>query len=138
MNRQAIIDQLAAELKTITDVGENVYTEWYMWDDPPNDQYPILIVQAGMEIPTYEGKVTLDTDFRAIIYGYVMDYEHRETKLNALIQSVRTIIHDDPTSNGLTMDRQMVSITTDEGIQKPYGIFKMEVTCWTHEYVTSR
>ena len=138
MNRQALIDQLQTELKTIADVGENVYTEWYMWDDAPNDQYPILIVQGGSETPSYKDKSTLDTDFRAIIYGYVMDCEHREKKLNDLIQSVREIVHQDPFSNSLTMDRQIVSIATDEGIQKPYGIFKMEIYMWTHENVSTR
>ena len=138
MNRQDIVQQLVTELKTISGINDNVYSEFYMWDDIPTGQYPVLIVQAGMEMANYEGKSTLDTDFRAIIYGYVLSYETRETLLNELIQDVRTIIHADPTSNGLTMDRQMVSIATDEGIQKPHGIFRMEVKCWTHEYVASR
>ena len=138
MNRQDLIDQLQTELKTIADVGENVYTEWYMWDDAPNDQYPILIVQGGPADHNYKDKSTLDTWTTVIIYGYVMDYEHRETKLNSLIQSVDTIVHNDPTSNGLTLDRQLGRIETDQGLQKPYGLFIREVKLWTHENVSTR
>ena len=137
MNRQGIIDRLVVELKTISDVGQNVYSEMKTWDDVPDDQFPTLIVQAYTETPTYAG-AEMDTDFRVMIYGYVMSQDHRESQLNTLINNVRDKIHADFSTNGLTYDRKITSIVTDAGWLKPVGYMVMEISCSVHDVITTR
>jgi len=136
MNRKSIVDRFVTELGSISGVV-TVSDNFKMWEDVSIPDMPCLIVVGGTETATYEGKVTVDYDFRVIIYGYIGG-ANRETQLNNLIQSVRTKIHSDPRSAGLTLDRQIRTIDTDEGMFAPKGVFRMEVSCWVHDIVTSR
>ena len=137
MDRQAIIDRLAVEMGTISSVKE-VYTEFITWDDVQSERMPCIVIVGGDEDPTYEGKVTVDYYFEVILWGYITSNDSRESTLNALIGYMRDKIHEDKTTNGLTLDRQIRKIRVDEGWAHPKGIVEMTVNCWVHDVVASR
>jgi len=137
VNRQVIIDRIVIELKEITSVRDNVFSEMKLIEDIPDDQFPTLVVQGGSESTIYDGAV-LVTDFRIVVYGYVLGYRTREADLNALIQYVRDKLHEDPYTNDLTSDKTIAEIATDEGWMREKGAFRMEVSCRVHDEIISR
>lgn len=138
MNRQDIIDQLVTELKTISNVGHNVFSEFMSWENVAPNQMPTLIVVGGTETPATPVGSDLVTHFTVMIYGYVESMNHREKKLNDLIESVRAKVWADPHTNTLTMDRRVGPIFTDEGLFKPKGVFIMEVHCDVYDVISGR
>lgn len=136
--RTSIVKALTEKLKVIsqdngykTNLFENAYPFLKFWDEV-ND-FPCVYSSAGTEFREYQPS-NFTWGFLALsIKIYVKDSDDPQQALEDLLDDVETVIDAnrvlvyDTENNYSTTEILITSITTDEGLLKPYGVAEINL-----------
>lgn len=137
--RQAIVDALVEQLKTIngtaefnTDLANNVYPRMLFWDEV--NEYPAVHLSAGTEIRQYQAGGYKDRFLTVVVRCYVKD-EDSVSVLEGLLADIEFVVEENgrlayQDRSGVpqtTHDILIMSIDTDEGVLAPLGVGEIQL-----------
>lgn len=132
--RQAIVDALVVQLKTIDGTGDflsnvynNVSPRLKFWDEVQD--FPSIHINAGSETRQYQGGGYKDRFLTVTIRLYVQE-EDAVDALDKLLEDVETVLEqqsrlaytDKQGNTQYAQQISIISINTDEGVLEPLGV----------------
>jgi len=131
--RTSIIKALAEKLKLIdgtgiykTDLGNNAFPKLKFWDEVQD--FPCVYMSPGTELREYHPSNFTWGYLNISVKAYVRSEDESQEQLEDLLDDIENVVNAnrelvyDVTNNLQTTEILIQSITTDEGLLKPYGV----------------
>ena len=124
---KAIAEKMQTQLNGITypsNVYGNAYPTLKFWDEV-ND-FPCVYMSPGTEIRQYELSAFAWGLMNVSIKVYTRG-EDAQLQLEQLLEDIEKLLVYDATKDLITTEFLVVSITTDEGLLKPYAVGEINI-----------
>jgi len=131
--RTSIIKALTEKIKLIngtgiykTDLGDNAFPKLKFWDEVQD--FPCVYMSPGTELREYHPSNFTWGYLNISVKAYVRSEDESQEQLEDLLDDLENVINAnrelvyDVTNNLQTTEILIQSITTDEGLLKPYGV----------------
>ena len=131
--RTSIIKALTEKIKLIngtgiykTDLGDNAFPKLKFWDEVQD--FPCVYMSPGTELREYHPSNFTWGYLNISVKAYVRSEDESQEQLEDLLDDLENVINAnrelvyDSTNNLQTTEILIQSITTDEGLLKPYGV----------------
>lgn len=131
--RTSIIKALTEKIKLIngtgvykTDLGDNAFPKLKFWDEVQD--FPCVYMSPGTELREYHPSNFTWGYLNISVKAYVRSEDESQEQLEDLLDDLEIVINAnrelvyDVTNNLQTTEILIQSITTDEGLLKPYGV----------------
>lgn len=131
--RTSIIKALTEKIKLIdgtgvykTDLGNNAFPKLKFWDEVQD--FPCVYMSPGTELREYHPSNFTWGYLNISVKAYVRSEDESQEQLEDLLDDLEIVINAnrelvyDVTNNLQTTEILIQSITTDEGLLKPYGV----------------
>ena len=131
--RTSIIKALTEKIKLIngtgiykTDLGDNAFPKLKFWDEVQD--FPCVYMSPGTELREYHPSNFTWGYLNISVKAYVRSEDESQEQLEDLLDDLENVINAnrelvyDTTNNLQTTEILIQSITTDEGLLKPYGV----------------
>jgi hypothetical protein len=131
--RTSIIKALTEKIKLVngtgiykTDLGDNAFPKLKFWDEVQD--FPCVYMSPGTELREYHPSNFTWGYLNISVKAYVRSEDESQEQLEDLLDDLENVINAnrelvyDTTNNLQTTEILIQSITTDEGLLKPYGV----------------
>lgn len=131
--RTSIIKALTEKIKLIngtgiykTDLGDNAFPKLKFWDEVQD--FPCVYMSPGTELREYHPSNFTWGYLNISVKAYVRSEDESQEQLEDLLDDLENVINAnrelvyDTTNNLQTTEILIQSITTDEGLLRPYGV----------------